>query len=126
MYLAIIKPKPSSEGIFYSHYHKLQKINLLTSRFFLVCTHLPSTLFPPFLSQFQRSERYYFIFLRPNVHICYNPFRRWFPMAQAKVRLPLDLDPEIYQQIEQAAKIQGTSKKQIIITALKIAKIITE
>lgn len=47
-------------------------------------------------------------------------------MAQAKVRLPLDLDPEIYQQIEQAAKIQGTSKKQIIITALKIAKIITE
>ena len=46
-------------------------------------------------------------------------------MAQAKVRLPLDLDPDTYKAIEQAAKTQGTTKKQIVIAALKIAKIIS-
>lgn len=46
-------------------------------------------------------------------------------MAQPKVRLPLDLDPDTYKQIEQAAKTQGITKKQVVITALKIAKIIS-
>lgn len=45
-------------------------------------------------------------------------------MAQAKVRLPLDLDPDTYQKIEKAAELKKISKKQLILEALKIAEII--
>lgn len=47
-------------------------------------------------------------------------------MAQPKIRLPLDLDPDTYQKISEAAELKKISKKQIIIEALKIAKIISK